>query len=397
MKKIAFVTPWYGDNIPGGAEAATRGITDKLFEAGVDIEIITTTVSQFASDWYKNHYKPGMYKSRVGIPIRRFSVSKPKTGRFDYVNKRLMQGQSITLMEEEVFLTDMINSPDMYEYIKSNKDDYHCFVFIPYMFGTTYWGVAACPDKAVLIPCFHDESYVYLQSFKKMYSKVAGMIFNAKPENELAERVYDLSGVKTAVVGLGLDTDMDFDADRFRTKYGIKDKFILYAGRKDEGKNIYTLLNYFEKYKKLHSHNNNNLKLVLIGGGEVSVPSGIRQDVYDLGFVDTQDKYDAYGAATLLCQPSVNESFSFVIMESWLSKRPVLVHEDCAVTKNFVIESNGGLYFKSYYDFEGTVDYILENTKTAAVMGENGRDYVLTHFAWDVIVQRYKEFFEELM
>ena len=55
---------------------------------------------------------------------------------------------------------------------------------------------------------------------------------------------------------------------------------------------------------------------MLIGGGELEIPTEIKNDVYDLGFVDLQDKYDAYGAATLLCQPSKNESFSFVIMES---------------------------------------------------------------------------------
>ena len=45
----------------------------------------------------------------------------------------------------------------------------------------------------------------------------------------------------------------------------------------------------------------------------------------DLGFVPIQDKYDAYAAAELLCQPSKHESFSYVIMESWLCERPVLV------------------------------------------------------------------------
>ena len=40
-------------------------------------------------------------------------------------------------------------------------------------------------------------------------------------------------------------------------------------------------------------------------------------------------------AASLLCQPSHNESFSLVIMESWLCGRPVLVSSQCAVTKDF--------------------------------------------------------------
>ena len=54
MKRIAFVAPWYGDNIPGGAEAALRGITDHLFAAGMDIEILTTTVEKFTADWNKD-------------------------------------------------------------------------------------------------------------------------------------------------------------------------------------------------------------------------------------------------------------------------------------------------------------------------------------------------------
>lgn len=77
------------------------------------------------------------------------------------------------------------------------------------------------------------------------------------------------------------------------------------------GKNIYTLISYFEQYKKRMQ---NDMKLVLIGGGEVEIPESIREDVYDLGFVDIQDKYDITAAATLLCQPSKMKAFRLL---SW--------------------------------------------------------------------------------
>lgn len=390
---IAFVTPWYGDNIPGGAEAALRGITDHLHEAGVEVEILTTTVEKFTADWGKNYYKRGVYKSRSGITVRRFAVRKRNHFAFRRVYIKISNDIKLTRDEEDTYIRENVNSPELYKYIRDNHDRYRFFVFIPYLFGTTYFGVQECLDKAVMIPCFHDENYLYMDAFKETFSKVAGMLFNAKPEAELTRRVYDLSGVKTEVMGLGLDTCLTSDADRFRSKYGINEKFILYAGRKDEGKNIYLLLAFFAQYKKTH---NSDLKLVLIGGGEVKIPKEIKSEVIDLGFVDIQDKYDAYAAAELLCQPSVNESFSFVIMESWLCHRPVLVHNDCEVTKNFVKESNGGLYFRSYHEFEATVDYILDNPQVAEVMGENGRQYVLGHFAWDVIVKKYLNFFDEL-
>ena len=182
MKTIAFVCPWYGDNIPGGAEAALRGITSHLHDAGLPVEILTTTVEQFTADWNKDFYPEGVTKNAFGVDVRRFKIRKRDVKAFDSVNYKLMNGIRLTDKDEEVFNREMINSPAMYDYIRDNKDNYQCFVYIPYLFGTTYNGVAACPEKSVLIPCFHDEGYAHMHSFARMYSRAAGMLFNAQPE-----------------------------------------------------------------------------------------------------------------------------------------------------------------------------------------------------------------------
>ena len=109
--------------------------------------------------------------------------------------------------------------------------------------------------------------------------------------------------------------------------------------------------------------------------------------------VPLQDKYDAYAASELLCNPSKFESFSLIIMESWLCGRPVMVYGGCEVTKGFVSESNGGLYFYDFYEFEACVNYVLDHKETASLMGENGRNYVITNFSWPVIVNKYRDFF----
>jgi glycosyltransferase involved in cell wall biosynthesis len=83
-------------------------------------------------------------------------------------------------------------------------------------------------------------------------------------------------------------------------------------------------------------------------------------------------------------------------MESWLCGRPVLVHENCDVTCAFAQESNSGLYFKDFYDFEGAVKYYIENPETADTMGKTGRDYVLERFTWDVITNKFTSFFKEV-
>lgn len=394
MKKIGFVTPWYGENISGGAEAALRDITGHLFQAGVEVEILSTCVREFHSNWNCNYYKPGKTYESGGIPVIRFKVRKRDVGAFDEVNLKLMNDDMpLKEKEEETFLREMINSPDLYRYIREHKEEYAAFVFIPYMFGTTYYGVQECYEKAVMIPCFHEESYVYLKKFKEVYSKVAGMMFNASPEEELTRRVYDISGVKAETMGLGVDTELTYDAARFREKYHITEPFILYAGRKDAGKNIYTLLDYYQEYRYRRK---TDMKLVLLGGGDIRIPRELKAYVIDLGFVPIQDKYDAYAAAELLCQPSKHESFSYVIMESWLCERPVLVHRECNVTQNFAATSNGGLYFENYFEFEGAVDYIVNHPKEAHIMALQGKRYVKENFAWDVMIEKYKRYFSEL-
>ena len=394
MKKIGFVIPWYSENIPGGAEMELRGLTTHLHESGVEVEILTTCVKEFSADWNRNHFKKGIEKVH-GFTLRRFKVRKRDTAAFDAVNYKIMNGLPITAEEETTYVNESVNSPDLYKYMAEHKDEYSLFVFIPYMFGTTYNGMQVCPEKTVLIPCFHDEPYVYMDVYKPVFEKIAGIIYHAHPEYELANRIFDLKNVRQAVLGEGVYTELTSDGERFRNKYGIKDDFILYAGRKDTGKMVHVLIKYFDEYKKRQS---SKLKLVLIGGGKIDMPEHLVRsgDIIDLGFIDIQDKYDAQAAALTLCQPSQFESFSLVIMESWLNRRPVMVNAKCEITRNFASVTNGGLYFDNYFEFEGALNYLVNHPDIADQMGENGRNYVLSNFAWDVIVERYMNFYKEI-
>ena len=393
MRKIGFVIPWYGEDIPGGAEMELREVATHLQRAGMDVEILTTCVREFSADWNENYYSAGTAVVE-DIAVRRFPVRRRDTAAFDRVNRRLMEGQHLSLQEEKTFVEEMVNSPQLYEYLKDVSDDYALYVFIPYMFGTTYYGMQACPEKSVLIPCFHDEAYLYLRLFRQAYIQARGIIYNAMPEMELANKVYDFTTTEQICMGIGMDTNICADADAFRKAYRIQKPFLLYAGRKDAGKNVHTLLRYFAEYKQRHG--DSDLQLVLIGGGSIEIPASVRDDVYDLGFVSRQDKYDAMAAAELLCQPSHNESFSLVIMESWLCGRPVLVHSQCAVTRDFARRANGGLYFRNYFEFEGCVQYILTHPEQARTMGQNGGTFVRENFDWDVIVEKYRAFFAKL-
>lgn len=391
MDRIAFVIPWYGVNIPGGSEHACRNLAERMSRKGVQVEVLTTCVKQFSSDWNHNYYKPGTEVIN-NVLVRRFKVRKRDTAAFDNINRKLMQNIPVSFEEEKIFLAEMINSDDLVRYLHENKHHYDAFLFIPYMFGTTYHGIQQVLDRAVLMPAFHDESYAYFKSFRDVYSKVKGMIFFSDAEKDWANQHYDLRNVKQQTLGLGI-TECEGNAERFRKKFNIRDPFILYAGRKDFGKNVHVLVDYFDRY---HEAENSQLKLVFIGGGQIEIPPRIKDKVIDLGFVAEQDKHDAYSAAKFLCNPSPNESFSLVIMESWFNGRPVLVNGHCEVTRRFCIDSNGGLYFDNFEEFRECVRLLTHNDKIGSILGRNGKRFVLSRFRWDDVINRYLSFIRNL-
>lgn len=397
--KIAFVVPWYGPDIPGGVESETRMTALNLVKSGIDVEILTTCVKEFYSDWSHNFYKARTYDVE-GITVRRFKVKKRNTTAFDQVNIKLMNidvklnpGPPVSPEEEKIYIEEMINSPDLYDYIKSHRKDYDFVIFIPYMFGTTFYGSRACPGQCILIPCLHNESYAYMTIYRELFERADALIFHAPSEQRLARRLFGLDSSRGYLMGEGIDDDFVFDAERFRKKYNISTPFVLYAGRKDRTKNTPMLIDYFSQYLESHER---NIKLVLIGSGEVAIAQQYKENIIDLGFIPVQDKYDAYHAASVFCHPSVNESFSIVLMESWLTETPALVYGDCDVTKEHCQVSNGGLYFMNYQEFEACLEYLLSHPMEAAKMGKEGKKYVIENFTWDRITEKYKEFLVNL-
>lgn len=390
--KLAFVIPWYGPDIPGGAEAEARRTAEQLSQAGLEVEVLTTCIRDLYADWSHNFHNPGTEVIN-GVLVRRFRVNPRDGARFDIINRKLLQGLSISTDEEQIFFQDMIRAEALYEYIGKHCQDY-LFFFIPYMFSTTVFGAQICRKRSYLIPCLHDEAYARLSVYRSAFTGLRGWLFHSEPEMALAKQLFDLQGAQLKLTGEGVDTAFSSDADAFRQKYAVDGPFILYAGRRDAGKNVELLVDYFRRYCQDRPEGA-GLQLVLIGPGRMPIELETGDNIVDLGFVPMQDKYDAYAAATLLCQPSVRESFSLVLMESWVARRPALVHADCSVTRDHCRRSNGGLYFGNYEEFALCLDLLLAHPRLAGQMGENGRAYVLKNYQWAVIVGKYRRLLEE--
>ncbi len=187
------------------------------------------------------------------------------------------------------------------------------------------------------------------------------------------------------VAGIGINVPHDVSPQRFRQKYGIEGEFVLYLGRMHESKNVPELVDYLVRFRQGRDA---PLKLLLLGKSHLDLPE--HPDVVHLGFVSEQDKFDALKAAEVVLMPSRYESLSMLALEAWLMERPLLANGRCAVLKYQCRQSNGGLYYTAYDEFESGLTRLLASPALRQQLGRQGRRFVQANYSWEIIIAKYR-------
>ena len=380
--KIALITPWYG-GFAGGAEVLARNIAENLSRSGLKVEVLTTCSRSPFESWWEDYYKPGQYAVN-SVVVRRFSVNKNTQKGYHATNHRLITGFQISKAEELEYLKGSISSDDLVSFVQKNRSEY-TFLLIPYLYGLIYWVYKAAPERCIMIPCIHDEPQAYFSTTMEMMNSLK-IFFNSPEEMALAKKIYHIKKEDAVMSGCGVDLPQKYDPENFRKKFNIHHPYLLYAGRKDTGKNINELITFFSDYK---TRVKDDMRLVFIGGGDdTSIPK--KNYFIDLGFVSEEDKFNAYAGAFATCLLSKNESFSFVLMESWGVFTPVIVSDYCPVTKGHSIRSNGGLPIRNSDEFCEAIQYLKNHPSHRIRLGANGREYVVNNFTWSKVIKKYE-------
>ncbi len=382
--KIGIVTPRYGVDVAGGAESGIRGWAEQLAARGYAVEVLTTTTIDMAS--WGDHTSPGV-EYLNGVTIRRFRTSTVDDRPFHALRLKVDRGERPRFSEEERFMEDNLRSIDLERFIAEHAEEYACLLVTPYLYGTSYWTIQQASDRAILIPCLHDEPLAHLSIIRMMLERAAAIFFNSEEERDFALHTLRVANPYHTCLGFGFpDHPEQGDPLRFRWRTGITGPMLLYAGRLELGKNVPLLIDYFVRYK---AERPGPLTLALSGTGNIRPPK--RDDIIELGMLSREALTDAYSGALALCQLSLNESFSLVLMESWLQSRPVIVHADCAVTRGHVERSGGGYAIGSYEEFRAAVDALLADETAGAARGERGKTYVLERYTWSRLLPRIEE------
>lgn len=386
MRNLAFVIPRFGSGHMGGAESLCGELAARCAALGDTVEILTTC-AQDNRTW-ENVYPSGNEQWR-NVTVRRFPVSERNLDVWVPLQIMISQHRPLSIDDQLEWMRHSVVSLELFAWIQRHGVGYDALIFAPYLFGTTYWGAQIYPERSILLPCLHDEAYAYLEIMVNLFSKVRGCIFNAAAEQRLCHRLY--GRIPGGVVGMGFpELSFPLRPQRIHEK-----PYILYLGRKETGKNVHLLIDLFLWY--IQASGNPDLDLLIVGGGDYNDlhrPHNPR--IRDIAHVTEQEKNELCRDALVLAQPSTNESFSIVMMEAWRVGTPSLVHGACAVTREHVETSKGGLFFLDEIDFYAAIEALLKSPDLGVKLGERGRVYVYEAYNWDAVMTRFGHVYEEI-
>jgi len=386
--KLAFVVQRYGLEINGGAELHCRWVAEHLSKYH-RTEVLTTKAFDYIT--WKNHY-PEDEELINGIRVRRFPVARPRhPERFGRLQDHILNNEhpnedELRWMDEEGPLV-----PDLIRFLKESEGEYDYFIFFSYRYYHSFWGIHTVPQKSILVPTAEKDPVINLRIFRDLFLKPRALIYNSVEERRMIHAVSRNEAVLGDIVGVGSEIPARRSSEAFRQKFKVEGPYIIYIGRIDQNKGCHRLFEYFLRYKK---DTGSDIKLVLAGSTVMQIPS--HPDIFYLGFIGEEDKFNALEGAEILVMPSFYESLSMVTLESWALGKPVLANGLCEVLKGQCLRSNGGLFYENYPEFREGLSLLLDSPRLRHRLGENGKKYFDANYTWPIIERKYLAILDKL-
>jgi glycosyltransferase involved in cell wall biosynthesis len=369
--KLAFVPPRFGPGVLGGSESVVREAAFGFAARGYDVEVLTTC----ALDHYgwANELPEGLSEEN-GLRVRRFPVVRHPSRVALAAQLSIGSGRIPSLDHQVSWLGFQFGAPGLFEHLLRYGHKYDAVVFSPYLFWTTTVCLPFVAERAVVLPCLHDEIYARLDVVRPVLAQPALVWFLSEPEHQLAHALGPVAR-RHSVTGAGVPVPSGYDAAGFMRRHNLGRPFVLFAGRREEGKG--------SPLAAIAVADSLGLDVVSIGKG--SWPAPVADRVVDLGFVSDEERNNAFAAATAYIQPSRMESFSRTTMESWLAGTPVIAVADSAVVAWHCQRSGGGL---TYSGSSGLADglRLLATPERGSEMGAAGRRYVIENYTWPPVL-----------
>lgn len=374
--KIGAVVQNWGEELKSGAERAFYGLI-QLLDDRFDITVYTSVKSQAPETTI------GRFGCKIKVRKFEFIFDKPlfEDEELERIAKKISKYIIPTVREEELFFRNFYTSQQLLDQLRRDVPSLDLVLVTPYIFGAGIFASIEFGRKVVMIPCYHEEHFTKLNLVNLAWKRVKGFICNSDFE---ASRLREISGnPRCYVVGVPMEVKPS------ETKVSFDDSRLVFIGRKVFEKGISELINFVKYYNEAYKA---ALELVFVGPGKLPPSTDANYSwVLDIEDATEEQKLALLSGSLALVQPSKNESFSIVIMESWLQGVPVIVNSNCEVTKSFVERAQGGFHVNSLQEFIVAINLLRERSELRKRLGENGRRFVLANFSQEAVKKRFTE------
>lgn len=218
-------------------------------------------------------------------------------------------------------------------------------------------------------------------------------------------RIFGLSSEKICVTPLSADEcyfpfDKNIAQEVIRSKYGIKNSFILYVGGYSKRKNIPALIDSFSCLKQ---EIRKNYCLVLAGADKTSESDiyekvcgyGLEENVIFTGFVPTDDLPFFYNASDLFVYPSIYEGFGLPPLEAMSCGIPVIASDAASIPET----SGKGALLINPYDIDKltlAITEMLEDESLREKYASVGLEHS-QNFSWSATAKKTFEAYSNIL
>jgi glycosyltransferase involved in cell wall biosynthesis len=212
------------------------------------------------------------------------------------------------------------------------------------------------------------------------------------------------------VVSMGVDTSL-FNSDKYdetiKKKYDIKGPFLLFVGRLAEKKGVRYLLDAMPDIIKEFP----TVKLLIVGDGNIKkeledqVESlKIIYNVTFTGAIPNQDLPKYYATSDIFIGPSITtkdgdtEGLGLTFVEASLSGS-VPIGTNVGGISDVIKNNETGFVVneKNAQSIADTVIILLRTPKRILELKKNAREYAVKTFDWDIITNKYKDVYSNIL
>jgi glycosyltransferase involved in cell wall biosynthesis len=443
--RIAFIVQRYGTEILGGSEYHCRLIAERM-AARHQVDVLTTCARDYVT--WKNEYPEGHDRVR-GVTVRRFASAEVRDiTAFNRYSDWIFNYEHTRDDEMQWLRRQGPWCPALVEHLEKSHQNYDVLVFFTYLYAPTVLGLQIAPSKSVLVPTAHDEPAIRLGIYREMFARPAGIAYNTDVERRFLTSEFAIRAVAEETVGCGVELPWDEDAhgegaghrrdrsgevsdadgrphrddrrrrrDRrepqesepppaddhesgrfrtlppgtqFRRRHRLYGPLALFGGRIDRGKGCEELFEYFGAFVR----DGSEATLALMGVKLMPIPEV--PWVRFAGMLPEQERLQALEAATVVVVPSPFESLSLLALEAFAVGTPVVANGRSEVLVAHCRQGNAGLYYEDRDEFVEAMKLLMADQRLRQALGRNGREYVRTHYRWDVILAKYERLFARM-